>query len=139
MGSAQVILLDTHAAVWSVSDSKSLGRQSRRILGQAEKTDQVVAISAVSFWEIGLLIAKRRLRLLDSALEFRKVVLARGTVELPLTGEIAILACELEDLYGDPADRFIAATAITHDATLLTADERLLKSRYIPRKQNAET
>lgn len=139
MGSAQVILLDTHAAVWSVSDSKSLGRQSRRILGQAEKTDQVVAISAVSFWEIGLLIAKRRLRLLDSALEFRKVVLARGTVELPLTGEIAILACELEDLHGDPADRFIAATAITHDATLLTADERLLKSRYIPRKQNAET
>ncbi len=139
MGSAQVILLDTHAAVWSVSDSKSLGRQSRRILRQTGKTDQVVAISAVSFWEIGLLVAKRRLRLLDSALEFRKVVLARGTVELPLTGEIAILACELEDLHGDPADRFIAATAIMYDATLVTADERLLKSRYIPHKQNAET
>jgi PIN domain nuclease of toxin-antitoxin system len=138
MGSAQVILLDTHAAVWSVSDSKSLGKQSRRILGQAGQTDQIVAISAVSFWEIGLLIAKRRLRLLDSARDFRKVVLAMGAVEFPVTGEIAILACELEDLHGDPADRFIAATAIMHDATLMTADEKLLKSRHIPRKQNAE-
>ncbi len=134
-----MILLDTHAAVWSVSDSKSLGKQSRRILRQAEESDQIVAISAVSFWEIGLLIAKRRLRLLDSAREFRKVVFAHGTVELPLTGEIAILAGELEDLHGNPADRLIAATAIAHNATLLTADERLLSWRHPLRRRNAET
>jgi PIN domain nuclease of toxin-antitoxin system len=65
------------------------------------------------------------------------VILAVGTTELPLNGEIAILAGELEDLRADPADRFIAATAIMHGATLLTADERLLKSRHIPRKRDA--
>ena len=48
----------------------------------------------------------------------------QGIVELPLTGEIAVLAGELESLHGDPADRFIAATAIRHDATLVTADEK---------------
>jgi PIN domain nuclease of toxin-antitoxin system len=40
-----------------------------------------------------------------------------------VTGEIALLSATL-DLHGDPADRFIAATAITHRATLLTADAR---------------
>jgi len=29
----------------------------------------------------------------------------------------------------DPADRFIAASAVVHELTLATADERLLRSR----------
>jgi PIN domain nuclease of toxin-antitoxin system len=33
---------------------------------------------------------------------------------------------ELSRLHDDPADRFIVATALTHGATLMTADERLL-------------
>jgi len=31
----------------------------------------------------------------------------------------------------DPADRFLAATALVYDLTLVTADERLLLSRRI--------
>ena len=50
-------------------------------------------------------------------------VLAAGVQELPITGEIAIRAVELNNLPGDPADRFIMATAITHGATLVTADD----------------
>lgn len=137
MGSVEVILLDTHVALWAVFDDNALGRNSKRLVLRASDHDEL-AISAISFWEIALLIRKRRLRLVDSATEARRVILAVGTTELPLNGEIAILAGELENLHADPADRFIAATAIMHDATLLTADERLLKSRHIPRKQNAE-
>ncbi len=69
----------------------------------------------------------------------RHLILAAGASELPLTGEIAILASELDGLHSDPADRFIAATAITRDATLVTADERLLRWRHTLRRQNAET
>lgn len=65
--------------------------------------------------------------------------MSEGAVELPLTGEIAILAGELEGLHSDPADRFIVATAIAHDATLLTADDRLLKWQHGMRRHNAET
>jgi hypothetical protein len=40
-------------------------------------------------------------------------------------------------LHGDPADRFITATAIAHDATLITADHRLLRWRGKVKRQHA--
>jgi len=132
-----VILLDTHVALWLVADSSSLGRRTRKIAKQAAASDQL-AISAVSFWELALLIAKGRLRPPETAKEMRRRILSAGAVELPLTGEVAVLAAELEGLHADPADRFIAATAIAHNATLVTADERLLGWRHALRRQNAE-
>jgi PIN domain nuclease of toxin-antitoxin system len=138
VGSVEVILLDTHTAIWAAFDDRALGKNCRRLVHRASDQNEL-AVSAISFWEIALLIRKRRLRLVDSAKEARRIILSSGAGELPLTGEIAMLAGELEDLHADPADRFIAATAIVHDATLATADERLLKSRHIPHKQNAAT
>lgn len=137
MGSVEVILLDTHVAIWAAFDDSALGKNCRRLVRGASDQNEL-AVSAISFWEIALLIRKRRLRLVDSAKEARRIILSAGADELPLTGEVAMLAGEFEDLHADPAGRFIAATAIAHGATLVTADERLLKSRHIPRKQNAE-
>jgi PIN domain nuclease of toxin-antitoxin system len=133
-----VILLDTHVALWFTVGSKSLGKRCLRIVDQAAVNGQL-AVSAISFWEIALLIAKQRLRWAESAGELRRLILGAGANELPLTGEIAILAGELDGLHGDPADRFIAATAIAHDATLVTADERLLNWRHTLRRHNGET
>jgi len=130
-----VILLDTHAAIWLVIDG--LGKQSQRIADKALADDRL-AISAFSFWELGMLIAKRRLRAVKPAGELRATLLTAGIRELPLSGEIAILAAELENLNGDPADRIIAATAIAHDATLMTADGNLLRWRHRLKRQNAE-
>jgi PIN domain nuclease of toxin-antitoxin system len=61
-----------------------------------------------------------------------------GIREIPLTGEIAIIAVGLEALHNDPADRFIAATAIAYDASLMTADERLLTWRSKVKRIDAE-
>jgi PIN domain nuclease of toxin-antitoxin system len=133
-----VIVLDTHVALWFTVGSDLLGRRTKRIARQAVAQSQL-AVSAVSFWEIALLITKRRLRSLDSAERTRHLILDAGVTELPLSGEIAILAAELEGLHADPADRFIAASAVAHGATLLTADERLLRWRHRLRRHNAET
>jgi PIN domain nuclease of toxin-antitoxin system len=130
-----VILLDTHAAIWLTIGQ--LGKQSRRIADKA-LTDDGLAISTISFWELSMLIAKGRLRALKSPREQRTKMLAAGIQELPLTGEIAILAGELENLHGDPADRIIAATAIAHDATLVTADANLLRWPNPLKRQDAE-
>ena len=132
-----MILLDTQAAVWVALDDRSLGKRTRRMVEKAAK-DGDLAISAIGFWEIALLIAKHRMRRPDSVRELRLQLLSQGTTELALTGEIGIAAAELDGLHGDPADRFIAATAIAHDATLITADEKLLRWRHPLRRQNAE-
>ena len=131
-----MILLDTHAAIWFALGS-GLGRQSRTIVRKALVEDRL-AISAFSFWEMAMLIAKRRLRALKSAGEQRAQLLDAGLHELPITGDIAILAGELENLNGDPADRIIVATAIEHGATLVTADANLLQWRHRLKRQNAE-
>jgi len=132
-----VILLDTQAALWSITNNALLGRRSRRIISQALSND-VLAISAVSFWEIAILIAKKRLRALKSASEQREKILAAGVQEIPLTGDVALLAVELQNLHNDPADRFILATAIVHEATLVTADTALLEWPSKLRRHNAE-
>jgi PIN domain nuclease of toxin-antitoxin system len=131
-----VILLDTHTAIWLATD-QGLGKQSQRLINKALAGD-CLAISAISFWELAMLIARQRLRALKSPVEQRSKMLSAGIRELPLTGEIAILAAELETLHGDPADRIIAATAIAHDATLMTADANLLRWRHRLKRQDAE-
>ena len=133
-----MILLDTQAAIWSITNNTALGKRSRAIVSQS-LTDGLLAICAVSFWEMAILIAKRRLRALRSASEQRDKILAAGIQEIPLTGDIALLAVELENLHNDPADRFIVATAIIHDATLLTADTALLEWPSKLRRHDAET
>jgi PIN domain nuclease of toxin-antitoxin system len=132
-----VIVIDTHVAVW-MSTGTTFGKRSMSIVKKALAEDRL-AVSAISFWEMATLVAKGRLRALKSATEQRAKVLAAGVRELPLHGEICILAGELGSLHGDPADRFIVATAIAHDAMLVTADERLLKWRHGLRRHNAET
>jgi len=49
--------------------------------------------------------------------------------ELALDGHIGLEATQLPGLHSDPADRLIAATAVAHEACLVTADRRLLDSR----------
>jgi len=125
----EVILLDTHAAIWFVTNNSNLGANARA-KARSALTDAALFVSAITFWEIAFLVIRRRLRPLRSPAEQRMTVLEAGVQELPITGEIAILAVELGNLPGDPADRFIVATAITHGATLITADEALLAWRH---------
>ena len=49
--------------------------------------------------------------------------------EAPLTREVASASRSLDLPHEDPADRFIAATAMVYDLTLVTADERLWASK----------
>jgi PIN domain nuclease of toxin-antitoxin system len=131
-----VILLDTHVEIWMIGDERMFGAQSRKII-QSAREENRLAISAISFWEIAVLVAKDRLELRGEASQLRKDLSTSGVVELSVTGDIAIGAVELANLHADPADRLMAATAAAHDAMLMTADSRLLRWRHRVRRQNA--
>lgn len=120
-----MIVLDTHALVWAVTDDRKLGRKARVIINRQWPAGEI-ATPAIAFWELGLLQVQRRVRLPMAVREWRLALLAAGLLELPLDGETAIRATELSGLHGDPADRFMIAAAVVEGATLMTADERLL-------------
>jgi PIN domain nuclease of toxin-antitoxin system len=130
-----VILLDTHAAIWFATED-GLGKQSQSLANKALAEDRLT-ISAISFWEIGLLVSKRRLKIDKSVAALRDSLITAGVTEIPLTGDIALRSLDFGNFPGDPADRFIMATAIVHGATLMTADEQLLDWRHSIKRQNA--
>jgi PIN domain nuclease of toxin-antitoxin system len=120
-----MIVVDTNALIWFLEDEPLLGPAARKLINAAHGDDRL-ATSAFSFWETAMLITKNRLAIDYPAAEFRRRVLDAGVQEIAVTGGIGIAAVELDGLHADPADRIIVATALAHDATLVTADQRLL-------------
>ena len=121
------VLLDTHVLVWLVVGDARLGLPARRLIDRAA-ADAQVWVSAITLWEIGMLVAKGRLTLARDVGQWMQDVLALPGIRLaPLEPEIAVAATRLPgELHGDPADRMLAATARHLGAVLITADERLL-------------
>jgi PIN domain nuclease of toxin-antitoxin system len=123
---ALTLLLDTHVLVWSLKDDEQLGAKARKRI-ERESARGAVAVSAISFWEVSLLILRKRVQLSPSGPALRGHVLGLGVQELPVDGAIAELAGRLSQRHGDPADCLLVATALEHELTLVTADARLLE------------
>ncbi len=73
-----------------------------------------------------MLASKGRIVMEMLPASWRRDLLSSGLTELPVDGEMGILATNLRDFHSDPADRLILATAIVKRATLITADEPIL-------------
>ncbi len=117
-------VLDTHALIWLDQAAPHLGPQSRHRADTALKGG-LLAVSALSFWEATMLAAKGRMTMALPPSVWRRDLLGLGLMEIPVDGEMGIMAAQL-DLHGDPADRIIAATALLKSAVLITADAVLL-------------
>ncbi len=120
-----MIVLDTHTLVWMDCNDSLLGPRTRGLIEDAWRSD-VVAVSAISFWEAMMLAERGRIILPVPADVWRFDLLQAGLREIPLDGRVALLAARLEGLHRDPADRFIVATSVQLGATLVTADTQIL-------------
>ena len=85
----------------------------------------MVAVSAITFWEVGMRVQKGQLDLGFDLHAWRRNLLEGGLVEFAIDGDIAVRAGLLSDMHGDPADRIIVATAL-QGHRLVTADRRIL-------------
>ncbi|MBL8520843.1 MAG: type II toxin-antitoxin system VapC family toxin [Betaproteobacteria bacterium] len=133
-----MIVLDTHALVWMDAGDKQLGRKTRARIEQDWRKGEVL-VSAISFWEVAVLAERGRIKLASSIADWRHELIAAGLTEVPLDGHIALRASELNGLSEDPADRFIAATALLSHATLVTADRRSLAWKHTLERLDART
>ena len=124
-GGRPLLLLDTNALLWLRRGDSRLGRVARREIERAWQSDEL-AVSAISFWEVGMLVDKGRIGLADDVRAWRREHLEQGMVEIPLDGETAIRAVQLTDFHADPADRLIVATALAGHR-LVTSDRRMLE------------
>lgn len=120
-----MILLDTHVLLWYTKGLDTLGVRARQLADEALSRNELVA-SAITFWEVEMLIRRGRLDLMQSTTAWRQTLLDQGLMEVPIAGDVGIMAAALPDFHRDPADRFITATALQHSAQLVTADDRIL-------------
>jgi PIN domain nuclease of toxin-antitoxin system len=126
-----LILLDTCTLIYDALAPDRLTRAARRALDSGE-AEGLLACADISLWEIAMLVSKGRLDPNTDTVTFCHLALdARGVRVLPITPDIAVASTRIDLPHGDPADRLIAATALTHGAVLVTADERLRASNVV--------
>ena len=133
-----MILLDTHALLWMDTADRRLGRKTRALI-ERHWARNLVGVSAISFWEAGMLALRERFRPAVPIAEWRISWINAGLIELALDGAVLVRSLEVGALPEDPADRFIAATAIRAEATLVTADERILAWSHPLARHDART
>ena len=122
-------LLDTHIWIWSLLAPIKLDNNVAEVL---ENNDNELFISPITIWETLILAEKRRIELCPSPEEWVTVALERSPVkEAKLSHAIAIKSRSVDLPHKDPADRFIAATALEYDLTLITVDKMLRKLKKI--------
>jgi PIN domain nuclease of toxin-antitoxin system len=115
------LLLDTHIVLWSAREPERLRASTAKAL---EDVDNELWYSPISVWEVLMLAEKARLGNVDRNRPRFIARLFSGMREAPINTHVAIASRALELSHGDPADRFIAATAQVFDLTRVAVFER---------------
>jgi PIN domain nuclease of toxin-antitoxin system len=118
------LLLDTHIWLWTMLEPDRLGAT---LATEIDDPNNELWLSPISVWEAMRLAERQRIEIEGSSelwlrAAFREVPVRDAT----LNRDVAITSRTIDLPHEDPADRFIAATAVVHELTLATADARLL-------------
>ena len=122
------VVLDTHVWIWAAEGMTArLHARAVAAIEQAARAS-TLAVSAISVWELAMLVKRGRLTLATAVSSWVEASLRPPGVRIiPVGAALALDSVQLPDFdhHKDPADRLIIATARKH-GTLLTCDESLL-------------
>ncbi|MBN1960690.1 MAG: type II toxin-antitoxin system VapC family toxin [Deltaproteobacteria bacterium] len=126
------IILDTHIILWWFEDTNRLSKKQKKTIENADQQNPLL-ISDISLWEIATLYELGRIKLKLPLRDWLMQAFAPPLVRLcGITAAIAATVASLPESFNrDPADRIITATALVHGATLVTNDERIIRSKIV--------
>ena len=115
------ILVDSCAIIWLATGDRKLSKLARDAMRDAE----LLCFSSISIWEIARLVKAGDLELPVSPTRLAELLVEQYEMkELPVNNSISLRASALPEIHKDPADRFIIATALLNDFTVVTGDHR---------------
>ncbi len=123
-------LLDTHILLWWFEAQSRLPRSHKRVIAAASP-DNPLHVCDISLWEIATLYELGRIQLAIPLREWLERATAPPLVQIcPISPAIASEITSLPSTFHlDPADRIIVSTARVLGASLLTRDDRMIKSK----------
>lgn len=118
-------LLDTHILLWSLLEPAYL---TKDVASKMDNPANELWLSPITTWEILMLSEKGRIQLDEPPVPWMKNVLETLPFqEAALNHEVALQSRDIQLPHQDPADRFIAASAIVYGLILVTADRNLIE------------
>lgn len=124
------LVVDTHAAVWYLQNSKRLSPAAQRAMDNAADAGDLIYVCSISLVEIVYLVEKGKLHAvvidrLTAALSDTDAAFAIAALD-----ESAALAVQRisRDIVPDMPDRIIAATALSLGLSLVTRDSAIAKT-----------
>lgn len=113
------LLLDTHVALWAITDSPKLSKKAREVI---ESPKSSVWISAATVWEIAIKHSLGRGDMPVSSQDALRYFRESGYRFLPVEPEHAVAVEDLAAHHADPFDRILVAQALIEPMRLMTHD-----------------
>ena len=118
------LLLDTHVALWAITDSPRLPARARELITSPRSS---VWISAATIWEITIKHGLGRGDMPVSGQDALRYFRDSGYRLLAIEPEHAAAVADLAPHHQDPFDRMLLARALTEPMRLITHDAMMAR------------
>ena len=113
------LLLDTHTAIWFITEDKTLPANVKALIEDATNT---CFVSVASLWEMGIKYSLGKLDLKTDLKRIFELIDQSGLTILPITTNHILINTTLEFHHRDPFDRLIIAQAKSEGLTVASKD-----------------
>lgn len=118
------LLLDTHTAIWFITDDQQLPDYSKRLI---ENADHQCFVSTATFWEMGIKYSLGKLKLKADLEKIFEIFFETGFLLLPITTDHILTNASMAFYHRDPFDRLIIAQAKREGYSIISKDHEFEK------------